>query len=814
MTPVAESTISRGKADEIIARSKIPRAILGTQAKTDSDWCFGDTRDLRHDHWKVKTGDKRRDGPLNVHFDPVVDVDGAIMGAGDVLTKKQFVLAWLAGTTGRKRASASRLLEFARSFDWIVRHRLSLRVECFRDAKVEHYRDLIIRTTKGSLLALVPIERRAAVIGWDWAGLVPELDGKPDSAPGGASIALGVSALARKLGVTSASLNRRPGGNHSRPISNAARGSVNAAPATQAGDPGMNIRTLTTLLSVWKDIAGQSRNGRLEHDPLSFDPLGGTTVDAVACQHGAPASYADAVSPVALLRWLRSSEKIVREWAEPLISAIAAYHRLEERYRYSSVPIGRRVELSLRLDAVLPAGMPKLWLAWQSHPNGKDPRLAGRSNLTEVTSHLMTACLVSIGSFAACGVDDVLELKPGAVIEPSPDLFELVIGKDDPLGPRRVIPFPAIGAMAFRALLRLTEPTRAAYGGDSLFRVAWSMPATERARIGTTRYTLFPPKGYLKNFGATHGLPLLDQAGIRPVSGDQFQAGFSLAYVHGVPGASMEELCAFLGMHYFSDVHRFVRGQLPGRIAALRARIAARVGQASALAGLEAASDLLAVRDHLASLKAIDGAVDGALCRDFVERALRIADRSDVPGGRGGARIVRDVNDVIARVRADVVLEGSNDPDAERALTVPAMRALYRRHALMPLPGGHACCTFRAGRDDHASAECLVRRAAARRPWATAGGGRHDERPDYAHSGILPCLGPHINVDDGHHARLGCAHAAVFNRNRAIVAGVGDRLAADAARAPTPGSKAQANRLVADVMGALEASKPPKERVA
>lgn len=308
---MAAGSITREAADAVIGAFPIPEQAVATRSSDSADWCRGDARDLRHRQWMVCTGSRKRDEPAVVPFDTVVDVSAVTLSDGDALAKKLLVLAWLTGTAGRSRMNARRLKVLTRAFDWLVRHRNSLRLTRFADLRPEHFRDFVDRAGTGGLIALVPIEQRAlqatgAVrdpqFGLDDPGSARR-DPVQATTPAGERAA--APPRADHLGVTIASLlncgrtaSRRKvtrGGDQtsSDPHPDGAAG--------EAATQGMSRQGLKVLLLVWEDIRTLSRRGDLEHDALSFDPLEGTTVRELCEAHGAPGTSRDAVSPTALL---------------------------------------------------------------------------------------------------------------------------------------------------------------------------------------------------------------------------------------------------------------------------------------------------------------------------------------------------------------------------------------------------------------------------------------------------------------------------------------------------------------------------------
>ena len=198
--------VTRETADGIILAYPIPDAVIGTRERDGDDWCVGTKRDPRHGHWLARTGGRRRDREIVVRFDTVVDVGGTRLGFSDALTKKVLVLAWLAGTLLRPRVNARRLRGLANAFDWLVRHRLSVGVTRNSELGPQHFRDFMERAKTGSLLDLVPVERRMEGAASAVAGDDQLVVGESDQPIDGNGVLRRPAVLAKRLGVTGQSL--------------------------------------------------------------------------------------------------------------------------------------------------------------------------------------------------------------------------------------------------------------------------------------------------------------------------------------------------------------------------------------------------------------------------------------------------------------------------------------------------------------------------------------------------------------------------------------------------------------------------------
>lgn len=186
----------------------------------------------------------------------------------------------------------------------------------------------------------------------------------------------------------------------------------------------------------------------------------------------------------------------------------------------------------------------------------------------------------------------------------------------------------------------------------------------------------------------------------------------------------------------------------------------------------------------------------------FVKRLLGVEDGTDVPGGRGGARLVGDVAKLRAAARSDIRIGSRNDPDASR---IPLLEQFWRyaeRNTCDAINGGFAHCGCRPNSPDLAAARCLLRRAATRSPWTQDGEQPAETHADFAYAGMETCFGSERGRSDGADDG-GCPFALAFAGNRKVLGGTVAGLAEGAAKAATPASRSIAEGVVRRIKAAV-----------
>jgi len=836
--PAASAVVTREHAEAILLRHDVPDGIAGTRAAGPSRrWCNGVERDLRHDHWRICTGDPALERSWGaIHFDSVMDLGGVTLDseplAHDHLTKKLLVLSWLTGTASRQGSCGRQWRAMAESYDWVVRHRLSIGVVRFRDVKPSDMEDLLTRARSGPIAGVVPVVERivaaALPIPPDHDSHVatatdvasaPALDGQ------GATAQFALNRIATQIGVTPQSIVSMPaaiaalrsafGG---AAATRAERGRATQDDADRMIDTGARRgRAMADLLRVLDDLAGLGKRGVLDHDPLPFNPVrdfagryaqdGDEQDGATALRRKPPGPRAEAVSAVNLLRWLDAAATWILQYSGAVLRAYD-HLRLDPALDPSiktSISAARRLELQPALDAELPPGMPRIALTWRASKVGADPRLHGRLPVTEVVHLLVTACQILITAFGACSVDEFVQLMAGCVTEPSPGLFMFATARDPALRAFSEVPVNALFRRAVRVLESLTAETRALEGDNRLSRLVMGGSACSPER--PQHMVPLPRSGGLRLFAQFNGLPLVDPASGTRMSGDQFRKGMTVALVHVVPGATVDEACSFARLSAPDTARDYVYRGLPGRMAELQAEIATRVSDARAAAPADDPGWLRERRALLAQLKTRETEFGAVRSAAFVERLLGVEDGTDVPGGRGGARLVGDVAKLRAAARSDIRIGSRNDPDASR---IPLLEQFWRyaeRNTCDAITGGFAHCGCRPNSPDLAAARCLLRRAATRSPWTQDGEQPAETHADFAYAGMETCFGSERDRSDGADDG-GCPFALAFAGNRKVLGGTVAGLAEGAAKAATPASRSIAEGVVRRIRAVVLSAEP------
>ena len=748
---VESTPLTREEVSEILAAFPMPDAIVGTKVAGQTDWCRAEGRSLDHELWVVRTEGKRsggRDPTYTLAFNAVVDLGGVTLAEDrflrDVLTRKLVCLTVL-NRACRRRYNAKGLSRLCLSFDWQVRHRLSLGVERNADLTPQHFNDHLTRLRDQGIAHLVPLESRIHDLAErDRAGC----DGEgPDVRP-----KLGLHQVACELGITA----NAPG---LRALLVAALGNriaSAAAPVERAArkqkQAGQSVRAMRLNIQPWVVLADLSQQGLLKHDPLGFDPFADQRESAalVAARNGRSSSRL-AIAPAYFLKVMRAAAIWVTEYSGPILKAVTIMREdpaLHGTKNGRSRPI--RLAKSEAFDRYLPDGMPRLLLSW-ARPIRRDCEPAGaRISLNTAVSHLMTACFTVIAGLSARSMEETLGLKRGCVNERGKSgLFELSIYAAGMSRNFDAMPVPAIVAAAVSVLERLTARTRSKTAEEYLFRYVRDYVS----RNGGETFVFFPKRNYLQDFAAISGIPATDPETFASLSGPQLKLGFATAYHFVVPGAPTDALSRCLGQYDPEVTRRYVYGTLAGHVGSLKRRIDAAVATHRAASG---DGHLEEMRTLLRDLEARQGVFERVRCEALVARAQGILAGVDVPGGNGGRKLVEDLGELSREIQTRVRLGGRNDPDAAKGPLMATLQEFARKRQLNPVPGGGAYCTCRPhDPSDLAQAECEKRRLAEARPWLGAvGADASDGLPNYAHADLSACYG--------------CVFAAVFADNRRV----------------------------------------------
>ena len=779
----------------------LPESVIGTKPTSEAKaWCEGDERSLLHDCWLLCTDDrtkKQRDATFIVPFDSVIDVDGMMLSAPeslhDSLTKKIACLHALNVGFSKRRLSAQATFQLANHMDWFFRWRRSRIIGSNMEVRRHHFDDFLEGLEGNDILDLFPmsarLDRLAAEIadGFYVFPLADYHDGPR----------VEWSALARKLGVGVRGLSKSR--EFRIELLDRLTEFVPAPPGSVIENLGLELkekpsvrsaRSVEGLLEPWDRLAFLSAGGVVEHDPLTFDPFKDRSTRTVANEIGRGRQRTETLPPPDLLRLMNAAATWVLDYAEHIQRAVTV---LRDRDAIPEAGIGaatKRRETMASLDAVAPAGMLRLWLGWRWHKaDTDDPDLHGRISVTDAVKHLMTACAILIGGLGARRRGEILSLQTGCVTEEKPGLCELSVYIEKTLRDLDRIPVPALVRHAVEVLETLTADTREATGERWLFRVARNTPESGKA------YVNLALDQTLNEFARINGLPLPEGWPQWMLKPHQLRRGFAVFYYHGFQLASLDALSRFL-RHFDPEMTRiYVNEIVAGTMGRLREEIDARTKQSRDTMAdadrdwIETAKRLL---DDLADRQ---GVFNEVRCEALVHRMLKMWDGTEMPVGKGAARLYGDLDALVGKAAAEVrVGPRSNSPDALKEPLVKHLQTYAKAHYLEPVPGHVAHCTCRPGHEeDLARAECLKAKASGTAPWAKGATPPQNQHPDHAFSGGYVCLT--------------CEHCAAFSENQMVIARTQETLEDAVARAASPAAKSLASAKFERFKTAAQAAK-------
>jgi len=788
-TPVLRAWFTREEYERRALFHDLPSSVIATKPDaTFEHWSEGDERSFSHDCWRICTTDlakKYENVVFNCHFDAVVDYGGVRLSDDaalhDCLSKKLLCAAALTtGLVGR-RVSAAGTAALGARYDDFVRWRRSIGLNRNSLLAAQHF-DGYVALLAGKALDMVPVFDRLDRLAADVAaGRLTFPIRRASSARRSRHEELGWSldwhALAAMLGVsfkiiTNSDEFRAELADRLQNLCPSQAGELGAAIARKkCPEPG--VRTagyLRVMLATWAYLDHFSGSGLLDHDPLRFSPFKARPLDGIADQIGRTGGRTTTIHPQSLLRLLNSAAKWVLDYAPHILAAVEASKAVElSTKRINTWHL--RLNASAALDGRLPSGMPKLWLGWSADSargTGDVPRLV----LGNAVAHLLTACGILIGAFGARRVGEITSLRAGCIVEAKPGLCELTIYIEKTLQDLDRIPVPAMLKAVVDMLERLTARTREATGEAWLFRVS-------RTNLKGSSYVNLMLRRRMGEFVEFNGLAAEDP-GSAMLKPHQLRRAFAVAYYHGYLGASLDSLSRFL-RHFDPEMTRiYVNEILGGAMGRLREEVAVRTEATLAAMGDDERRWLASAKSLLKDLADRSATFDDVRCEAMTHRLLQMWDGTEVPIGRGAARLYADLNAMVASSATDVrVGPRSNDPDAMRLPFEASLKTYVAKHRLDPVPGHAAHCLFRPGnKADLAEAECLKEKAVHRRPWSPDPPLGVGASPDHAFSGMYVCLR--------------CAHCAAFSDNQQVIAAQGRRLKDAVARGASPASREDA----------------------
>lgn len=783
----SEEIVSEALYEAKLASIPIPASIISTLSD-DGVWHEGHLRNLKHNKWRVSTTDSNKypNSTKTIEFDIFVDFPSVRLSSPahrhDLLTKKIFCVEILDNSASHRRSmGATSLYKHALYFDWLIRWRNSLPISRFSDLTPAHYEAFKEDFSHSDVLSALPIEDRLDV-------LMDDPDFQLPLTSHGQKQYLNASALADILGISSSSLGRsknfRVALEKRAPIF-LARLDFNLSVCDLFfRKPGNKLRenrkddSLHRKATVWQTLDILSGTNRLAHDSLQFRMS--PTSYGVGVKRSVPEKRTTSLLPHDFARLLQASAEWVLNNAEYILDAIDARAGIPQG---SDRECNERVlALQTLIDKRKPPGLQPLGLS----PRTGAAMNQGRLDLASAVKYLFVALAIIIGGFSARRRTEVKGLTPDC-IELRGNLPYLNIYIEKTLQDVDGIPTTEIVVHAISILKRLSRSAREASSEPNIFQFLRLLPDGATLRCSTDFWR------HLLEFVTYVNLEPPAGAGIWRLNYHMFRKGFAITYYHGNLWGSFDALNRML-RHLTDTMTRIYTDDADmGRLAWLNSEVA-RLSKLDVknLAPSQQAY-LENAREALSERKLRGEEWNEVRQEFFVSKMMATFDVIERPIGKGAALMLDQLREyeTQAYARIHVAAPRSNSEAGPRNDVLRQVRKAAADHFMEPIPGNFGFCLFRRGYREHAPlANCLKSRAACRRPWSSTTPEERDDLPDFAFSGLYPCIG--------------CALYAGFDADQKVLEYTTDHLISAPARAATPALAQSAQEYVDGLLSLID----------
>ncbi|WP_426236501.1 hypothetical protein [Pararhizobium sp. DWP1-1-3] len=673
----------------------IPPAIVATRPNSASEWSRDEKRNLLHSQWLIENPRSRRKLVGNggiVDFDTVVAHGGVRLSnlLHDRLAKKLFCLALL------KRGNAPNgVVKSCEYFDWYTRNRMSRGIENNRDHDEETLRQYRKDIARGDLIELVPYE--------DWLDrLVEEVDN--------GSISLVTARgkfdwdkLSEHFGVTNAVLTRSYDfrihlAERVHLLSNGFIKSSDIIAARQRTETGVSVTTALHLLHPLEWAYEGTQTGEAWFNPVLVHPFKQMSRSACAFDIARDGGRTATLLPEDFIRLLDLASKWVLDYSTYILTAFRMLST-ELGLRSSKTRKKLKSDLEKQLDAIRPEGAPLINLSWRA----KTP-LHGRIIISLAIKHLISACIILIGGFAARRIGEITNLIAGCLSGSGNALF-LSIYIEKTLRHYDDVPVPSLIKHPVAIMEELSRNARSKSGEHWLFEII--APAGKEKETLCTRYGL-----RLDDFVNFNKLAPPTGCTSWDISSHQLRRGFGIIYYNGFVLKSYEALSRFY-RHDDPEMTRiYINHVLPGMMSELREELRARQ-QLFQLTDDDREFVELAKRQLIELEDRADAARDHQ-SNAIASRLIAMWDGNERPFGKGG----RSLRAFVAKLNETVQVQirhgqRSNSPDESRkAFAQVAKEAAYRLF-MEAVPGAGVHCLCDPNNPDQVKlAECELLRLA------------------------------------------------------------------------------------------------------
>ncbi|MBB2780278.1 UNVERIFIED_ORG: integrase [Rhizobium esperanzae] len=789
---------------DLLSRHIVPSRVFATKPRYDSpetDWCFGEDRDLAHNCWWIVVGDENevRRPKCIAAFDSIVDRYGKRLSddslRSDLLTKKIICIKSLvAGTLGRP-ISAPTVLVSLKKYDWFVRWRLSLGIKKTSSLKRIHFDDFVKRLTDNEVIDLVP-----------WRERVSDMFEKARSGALGFQITdpsfrttIAWEPITSFLGLTQHSIST------SRAFRNELRdhfaeiemldsdrvalsssletpGYLKNRGTLESQKDGRKSQSKVAYLNTWAFLRFLSVQRLIDHDDLKFDPYKLRPLRTIAEEAGDEAGRTQTIHPDDFVRLLQLSAKWVAEYAPYICKGAEMLRDRTGWPQERSATRRHRQALEDDLNSERPSGAPLIALLWSNNGSTSERR-EDHVPVGIALKYLQIAAVILICCFTARRLNEVLSLKAGCLGRRGATFYlNTFIHKT--IRATLEIPVPEIVCRAVEMLTQMSASTREATGEQWLFRVAKGT-LKKRSFVGKK---LDKDLNEFVNFNQLS--PPRDREGWTLAS-HQFRRGFAVFFFHGFEWATIESLSLYLGHYDPAMTEVYVNEVLAGEIGRFRDEIEARrrVDRAG-----RSSKEIKEIRDVIARLQEVVSDFGNASVEAYVLKMLKVHREEDRPIGRGAPKLIQNLREAQRRAQAFVRIGSrSNSPELFETSLIDELKKQVFTHSLQPTPDRSAMCQAdRFNNSDLLTRECHKMAIEAPAIDGQSASDRTAAQIIRAFSSTNPCLK--------------CIHGCLFKHNRQIVDDKRGRLTRARDLAATSASRQAADELLLEFEQNIEAA--------
>ena len=596
----------------------LPDAVIATRGDVSGSWRTGDERRASDVHWRIRTnpaGALRTGDTATVRFDAVVAPglrlnDPAL--ADDRRTKSELCLDALSPESRAGRLSARTLAQRLQSFDELLRWRRRAMIPSFSALGPRDLRDFLDQTRRPKQ----PCRHDASSFGTSKA--------PPDTGSVAASEALGGTSAVRFQ--TEGSIE----------------GSAANTPAPRKECDPVSQQTIIARLAVWSWLRRASVAGVLGADRLEFDPCPDGTASRLASAFGTQGRRTPTLSPEQFLRLLGAGSAWIGREAPAVLELMSDDPR----------------------DDACDAGDDA-----RRAPRAGDEEGAADSSFATRVRHLMAACAVVIGGFAARRAGEVGSLKAGCISRARDGAYVAIYIEKTDKAVRR-IPVPEDVVRAVETLEVLSADYRRHTGEPWIFNAL--LPGSERPLA-------FRNDVDLPAFALASGLYSGPHALTSPLASHQLRRGWSIAFYNSFRLGSLPALQRMLRHTEDASTRVYVSEATAGGTLRLEDDLRARFQAAMNAIPPGRQAELAVELDRLEILAASGAPLDRARCEDAALLLLQ-AWRRDRPCSE---RAAADAMQAAERRAIASIRLGSQV--ATRPLSATSLLERAREHARLAL---------------------------------------------------------------------------------------------------------------------------------